>query len=58
MTSERPLNVGERIKIGANEGIVRSIEPILGKAELHRSRSSRERASTRSYARAKYGARR
>ena len=35
MTHEGSLNVGERIKIGANEGIVRSIEPILGEAELH-----------------------
>jgi hypothetical protein len=35
MTSGRALEAGERITIGANAGIVRSIEPILGKPELH-----------------------
>jgi hypothetical protein len=34
MTRERSLEVGERIRIGANVGLVRSIEPIFGEDEL------------------------
>jgi hypothetical protein len=31
---ERPLEVGERVAIGRQGGIVRSIEPLLGEREL------------------------
>ena len=30
---ERPLEVGERITIGSQSGIVRTVEPILGERE-------------------------
>lgn len=33
LNSERPLEVGERIAIGRQSGIVRSIEPLLGERE-------------------------
>ena len=35
LTRERALEVGERIEIGAQLGIVRSIEPVLSEPELH-----------------------
>ncbi len=35
LTRERALEVGERIEIGAQPGIVRSIEPVLSEPELH-----------------------
>jgi hypothetical protein len=31
---EDPLAVGDSIKIGRREGIVRAIEPVLGESEL------------------------
>ena len=31
---EQPLEVGERVEIGARAGIVRSVEPVLGEQEL------------------------
>ena len=34
LACEEPLALGERIEIGARRGIVRSIEPLLGEAEL------------------------
>ncbi len=34
MTRERPLEVGERIMISGQPGIVRSIEPVLREYEL------------------------
>ncbi len=34
MSRELPLGVGERIGIGSQSGIVRSIEPLLGEREL------------------------
>lgn len=35
LTRELPLEVGARVIIGAQEGIVRSAEPVLGERELH-----------------------
>ena len=35
MGREQPLEVGERVEIGARVGIVRSVEPVLGAQELH-----------------------
>jgi hypothetical protein len=35
LTRERALEVGERIGIGAQLGIVRSLEPVLSEPELH-----------------------
>lgn len=35
LTREQALEVGERIEIGAQLGIVRSIEPVLSEPELH-----------------------
>ena len=32
--SERPFEVGERVSVGSQSGIVRSIEPALGEREL------------------------
>ena len=32
-SSERPLEVGERVDIGGQEGIVRTVEPLLGEPE-------------------------
>jgi hypothetical protein len=46
--ADKALDVGERIKIGANIGVVRSIEPIFGGAELHLVAQLWRRASTRS----------
>lgn len=34
LSSEQPLEIGERIAIGSRSGIVRSIEPLLGQREL------------------------
>lgn len=34
LSSEQPFEVGERIAIGSRSGIVRSIDPSLGKREL------------------------
>lgn len=34
-TREAPLEVGERISIGSEEGVVRNIEPTLGTHERH-----------------------
>ncbi len=34
LTREQPLEVGERLAIGAETGIVRRIEPLLGESEL------------------------
>jgi hypothetical protein len=34
LTREQPLEVGDRIVIGATTGIVRSVEPVLGEREL------------------------
>jgi hypothetical protein len=34
LSREEPLEVGERISIGRQSGIVRSIEPLLGEREL------------------------
>lgn len=31
---EKPLEVGERVSIGRQSGIVRSVEPLLGEREL------------------------
>jgi hypothetical protein len=35
MTRERAIEVDERIEIGGQVGIVRSIEPVLSERELH-----------------------
>ena len=35
LTREQPLEVGERIAIASQLGIVRTIEPLLGERELH-----------------------
>jgi len=32
---EQPLEVGDRIEIGGQPAIVRTIEPLLGEPELH-----------------------
>jgi hypothetical protein len=32
---KQPLEVGDRIEIGGQPGIVRTIEPLLGELELH-----------------------
>ena len=34
LTQERALEVGERIEIGGEVGIVRAVEPLLGEREL------------------------
>jgi hypothetical protein len=34
LTREEPLEVGDRLLIGRREGIVRTIEPLLGEREL------------------------
>ena len=34
LTQERALEVGERIEIGGELGIVRAVEPLLGEREL------------------------
>ena len=33
LSRERPLEVGERLTIGSREGIVRTVEPLLGERE-------------------------
>ena len=35
LSREVPLEVGDRIEIGGQFGIVRSIEPLLGDREVH-----------------------
>jgi hypothetical protein len=35
LSRDAPLEVGNRIEIGAEPGIVRTIEPLLGERELH-----------------------
>jgi hypothetical protein len=35
LTSEKALEVGERIRIGASLGIVRDVYPVLHERELH-----------------------
>jgi hypothetical protein len=34
LSRERPLEVGDRLEIGGQLGIVRTIEPLLGEQEL------------------------
>jgi len=34
LSRERPFEVGERLTIGSQSGIVRSVEPLLGEREL------------------------
>jgi hypothetical protein len=34
LTREQPLEVGERLEIGGQPGIVRTVEPLLGEREL------------------------
>ena len=34
LSTEKPLEVGERIAIGSRSGIVRAAEPLLGQREL------------------------
>jgi len=34
LSCEQPLEVGDRLPIGSREGIVRTIEPLLGEREL------------------------
>jgi hypothetical protein len=34
LTREQPLAVGDRLEISGQEGIVRSVEPLLGEQEL------------------------
>jgi hypothetical protein len=33
-TREEPIETGDRVTLGGREGIVRSVEPILGEQEL------------------------
>lgn len=35
LSSEEPLEVGERITLGGRSGVVYSVEPRLGERELH-----------------------
>jgi hypothetical protein len=35
LSSEQPLEVGERITIGSQSGIIRSIDPLFSERELH-----------------------
>lgn len=35
LSREEPLEVGDRLSVGSQSGIVRSIEPLLGTRELH-----------------------
>jgi hypothetical protein len=37
LSREQPLEVGERVAIGSQSGIVRSVEPVLHEHELRRS---------------------
>jgi hypothetical protein len=34
LSREQPLEVGEHLAIGGRDGIVRSVEPLLGESEL------------------------
>ena len=34
LSREQPLEVGERVTIGSQAGIVRTVEPLLGEREL------------------------
>ena len=34
LTYERPVEVGDRVAIGAAAGIVRAVDPVLGEREL------------------------
>ena len=34
LSREQPLEVGERIEIGGQQGIVRAVEPLLGDREV------------------------
>jgi len=34
LSREEPLEIGDRLPIGGREGIVRTIEPLLGEREL------------------------
>jgi hypothetical protein len=34
LTRERPLELGDRIEVGGQDAIVRTIEPLLGEPEL------------------------
>ena len=34
LSREQPLEIGERITIGSQAGIVRTVEPLLGEREL------------------------
>ena len=34
LSREEPLEVGDRLPIGGREGIVRTVEPLLGELEL------------------------
>jgi hypothetical protein len=35
LSRELPLEVGDRIEVGGQQAIVRTIEPLLGEPELH-----------------------
>jgi hypothetical protein len=35
LSREQPLEVGDRIEVGGQQAIVRTIEPLLGEPELH-----------------------
>jgi len=35
LTRDEPLEVGSRMAIGGQVGIVRSVEPVMGERELH-----------------------
>jgi hypothetical protein len=45
LSREQPLEVGERLEIGGQIGIVRAVEPLLGEQELRLSCSSSAIAS-------------
>ena len=34
LTCERPVEIGDRVAIGAAAGIVRAVDPVLGEREL------------------------
>jgi hypothetical protein len=34
LTSEQPLEVGDRVEIGGQPGIVRTVQPLLGEREV------------------------
>ena len=35
LSRELPLDVGERVEIGGQTGVVRRVQPLLGERELH-----------------------